>query len=539
MSAGQKSRRLATDDSSTPSAKKRRVSRIESSVGDLNELLEQALMTAKTLKLLSGDGPALQVARNLTTSLLDSLPADPTIKAIGYDAHKTSFDKQIKALDKHVRRDYDGYEIQGEMMEKIGKEILDWLPILWRAVSEDGADIKLVCQSLRLCSDAVNRLGNSESQAPFSDMMDNHKIKIMDSKDSKIYEQNSCEDMDGVLAWMWKEVLVISAALGNPTAAILADIQRLGITDDVLKRIRQTGEKTTPEGDSFWDGHWTRAMIDSGVRLCLARHQKQIDTFQQRPSLKLYNTLISKNAELQAPLLDSIRSNVFTTPPSIPSDVAAQIFVANASTADLLRLMESLQPLDSAQIIIAKYLSKQRSATNRAKALKVVEAALNQTKEQVWEELGEVFPQLDDATEWLEEKVEAFKANRQPKKVPGRSNRAPTIDDIVDRFVKRAGQYEDGEPGPLQRRGDPMDGYNSGDSDYEDQRDLREPDLRRPMENWVRLLAEWPDKSATEAIWGRLRFDQPLIVVAGAAEALAADYVQKSHFKLILTALKV
>lgn len=166
MSTGNKRRRTTAtansgDPSTTSDASKATLAR-------LNELLAEALTTAKAVKPGRGDGSAIKKARRLVNSLLKALPIDTTIQAIGYDAHKVSLDKSIKALQKDCKRNWkDGYEEQGEMMEEIGSEIVEWISDLWRLMVEDDADLTLIKQALILCSDTVDRIWACHSRLVF------------------------------------------------------------------------------------------------------------------------------------------------------------------------------------------------------------------------------------------------------------------------------------------------------------------------------------------------------------------------------------
>ncbi|KIJ44738.1 hypothetical protein M422DRAFT_30216 [Sphaerobolus stellatus SS14] len=77
---------------------------------------------------------------------------------------KVQLTEQINALYKHVRRDWDGWELQEEMMEEIVGDLCSWLPILWTVGVEDGVEMALIHKSLRLCYSIAGKLYDSNSK---------------------------------------------------------------------------------------------------------------------------------------------------------------------------------------------------------------------------------------------------------------------------------------------------------------------------------------------------------------------------------------
>jgi hypothetical protein len=164
------------------------------------------------------------------------------LKAIGYDTHKKSLDGAVKALIKDVNRNWkNGWEEQGEMMQEMAAEILEWLPTLWRTAVEDGHEFQLIRKSLLLCTDTCNAIANCNSRAEFGDM--DFEVTITDSENTIVYEETSA-DIDHTLAWMWRELLVAASAQGSATKAIESDINRLKIEHEVYNLIRTDGRKS-------------------------------------------------------------------------------------------------------------------------------------------------------------------------------------------------------------------------------------------------------------------------------------------------------
>jgi len=172
------------------------------------------------------------------------------LQAIGYDEHKESLEDSVKALNKSVKRDWkDGSEEQGEMMEEIAAEVLEWLPILWRTAVEDGLELPLIRKCLLLCTETINKVANCNSRSEFGDL--DFEVTITNSDDVKIYEETSA-GIEHTLAWMWKEILVMASAQGAPTKNIESDIERLNIKDDVYGFIRKDGGKSSSNSSNHF-----------------------------------------------------------------------------------------------------------------------------------------------------------------------------------------------------------------------------------------------------------------------------------------------
>lgn len=84
---------------------------------------------------------------------------------IDYNGHKASLDDQLKALQRHIKRDpHDGHEEQAEMMRDILQELAGWLPHLWTLGVHEGFDVDEVRKCLVLCCRIVDRTGSTSSR---------------------------------------------------------------------------------------------------------------------------------------------------------------------------------------------------------------------------------------------------------------------------------------------------------------------------------------------------------------------------------------
>lgn len=165
MSTGTKRRRTASDAGSKAPTTKGGAH--DAPLTRLNELLTDAITTAKAIKRARKDDPALQKAHKLANSLLKALPLSEVTapKDVGYNIHKGSLERGVRALEVHCRHDpIDGWEQQGEMMWDISGEIVKWLPELWGFMAEDEVDPELIRPALILCSNTVGSMSGCESR---------------------------------------------------------------------------------------------------------------------------------------------------------------------------------------------------------------------------------------------------------------------------------------------------------------------------------------------------------------------------------------
>lgn len=500
------------------------------------------------------------------------------IKAVGYDEHKKSLEDGVKALNKSVKRDWkNGWEEQGEMMGEIADEVLEWLPVLWRTAVEDGLELPLIRKCLLLCTETVNKVSNCNSRSEFCDM--DFEVTITNSDEVTIYEEASA-DIDHTLAWMWKEILITAATKGAPTKDIESDIERLKIKNDVYSFIRKDGgkssfnvdflalqflkctvhlvENTYYTGYEFWDAHWTTAMKKTASRLLVSRHAAHIASFKEAPSFRLYKRLVKESPDLKATLLEATRTAILPSSPSarptITYGAATDIFRSSSQTDDLARLLKTIPQYSSdttvgrAERTIIKSLSKQSAAKHHKTALDAIARGLNNARQNTLDEVKQAFPGFDEAYGWLEEQIDNKKLTH---KAPwgAKSYHAMTAIErkvdvqrqkYLDGFVQRAarGSDEYGYGGTVDDFDDPMDGMDSDDRDYEEQKNARCPDLVSAIGDWVAMLQEWPDKNKAAKVWDQVKQTDAegdlLFTVDGLAEALASRYVSLRTFILFI-----
>ncbi|KAH9475874.1 hypothetical protein JR316_0011434 [Psilocybe cubensis] len=522
-----KKRRYST--AGTPSTKTTSVSR-------LNELLADALFIAENIDPDELKGPDSRKAIKLARSILQALPVENFVKSIGYNDHKRSLNEKIRALQKHCKRDWkDGYERQSEMMSEISEEIVQWLPELWRVMAEEEADPELIRPSLVLCSTIVGDIWSCKSRAEYGDQR--FDINISGSSGESIYKVSG--GIGDMLVWMWRELLVISGSRKIAIDGILDDIEQFEKTDKVFGLLQQfpaNGEQ--PEGNKFWDKHWNQSMKDFSTQLCERQYQERIAEFQKSPTIGLYRRLVSQYPTLKKQLITFVRENAFSKYPAISYSDAAEIFMECKQTKALLRILDittySSTMSDTTLRAIVKYLSTQTSKEIRARGLKILEFGLKRAKDSVWNSIDEVFPGLDNATDWLEFELDDMyvtDSESDDGEEPGHPRRLKDetkLKPVLRKFANIASDYPDGEDGPLNRDSNPMKGYDSDDSDYEEAKQAISPNLAKGIQDWVALLGAWPDNAEKAEVWDKVKCSDmdPWIVIDGALEELANRYVE-------------
>ncbi|KAF9549274.1 hypothetical protein CPC08DRAFT_729380 [Agrocybe pediades] len=244
------------------------------SLSRLNQLMTEALKTAKAIQPSRSDGPAIKKAHALANSLLKAIPADITLKTIAFDEHKASFDAEVKALQRHCKRDYhDGYDEQTEMMEDLSKSIVEWLVELWELMQEPDMDLKVIEKCFVLCASTVDRIADCESRAEYTDL--DFKVKIVNDNGKVVYKGDS--SVNRTLGWLWRELLIIATTRGLPIKTMLASIERFRLTDEVYDLFRESHvARIDDDADmlkycKFWDGHWSDDMKAAAARVFAAK----------------------------------------------------------------------------------------------------------------------------------------------------------------------------------------------------------------------------------------------------------------------------
>jgi hypothetical protein len=299
-------------------------------------------------------------------------------------------------------------------------------------------------------------------------------------------------------------------------------------------------------GYDFWDAHWTLGMKDAASRLLNSQHAALIASFEKTPSSHLYKKLVAGSPDLKATLLQTTRTGIFSSKPTIGYCAAAEIFDASLQTKDLFRLLGALpqhssdHTLPRAEEIIIKHLSKRSSIPAHHKAaLDAIAQGLSRAKADTIDEVQQAFPGFDEAWEWLEEKIDNGQLTRKApegagsryKMEPAKRKLMEKRDKYIVEFVRRAarGSDEYGRGGTVDDWDDPMEGVDSDDSDYEEQKNARSPDLVKALTKWVVMLQEWPDKKKAEKVWDEVKEsdaeDISLFTVDDVAESLASRFV--------------
>lgn len=126
----------------------------------LHNLLTDALTTAKSLEVTPDNRAALQNVRKIALSLLGILPGgEIPIRDLKYELHRVSLKSLAKELKTNQKYDSeDEADEQGPLMERIMKEVVEWLPDIWLSMAEENEDMDLIRGCLNLCSSAANDL---------------------------------------------------------------------------------------------------------------------------------------------------------------------------------------------------------------------------------------------------------------------------------------------------------------------------------------------------------------------------------------------
>ncbi|KDQ53538.1 hypothetical protein JAAARDRAFT_197346 [Jaapia argillacea MUCL 33604] len=467
---------------------------------------------------------------------------------IDFEGHQASLEGGMKALLKHVKMDWDeGYEEQGEMMERIAGEVIAWLPALWCAAVENGMEIPQVHRCAVLCTDIIHQLSETNSRTIFTEIA--FDVKIQDSTGKIIYHDPSAS-LDHALCWFWRELALAAIAhksTEKTIRAIMSDIDHFEFVDDVETMLRTPGEDKNHDGYDFCDDHWIEDMRAAVPSLADLLTAARLASFEASPSVEMYEILVTQRPSLNPALLAATRARIFPEHgnPTISYGAASAIFQKASQTDDLIRLIDALPKFYRGPDVQAtrkgmiSYFAAQESPELRVKALAIIEDSLKTSKSDVWLEAQEAVPYLQEANDWLREHITSgtFPLDDGEHLTRQQANKR---DELVLKFVDiaRRGQFpaRDADAyafGDDYYEDDYVREVESEDSDYNELLDIRKPDLENGIRDWVGVLLDWPDREEAAAVWDVVRTKErdgaedvliPFWDVEGIAEALAGRF---------------
>ncbi|KAF9549277.1 hypothetical protein CPC08DRAFT_338438 [Agrocybe pediades] len=141
-------------------------------------------------------------------------------------------------------------------------KITEWFGQLWLLMQIEYIDMEAIEKAVVLGSGTVDTIKRCDMQIEFEYM--DHAVRILDAEGETVYEQEY-GSIDLTLAWMWRELLVLSASRNFPIHSILKNIDRFDLLEEVFKIMPQKyeGEEENEDEDEewereeedFWHGH--------------------------------------------------------------------------------------------------------------------------------------------------------------------------------------------------------------------------------------------------------------------------------------------
>ncbi|KIJ41162.1 hypothetical protein M422DRAFT_31796 [Sphaerobolus stellatus SS14] len=283
------------------------------------------------------------------------------IGTVNYEGMKVQLTEQINALYKHVRRDWDGWELQEEMMDEIVGDLCSWLPILWTVGVEDGVEMALIHKSLRLCYSIAGKLYDSNSKSDFGDR-DCQDVTILDEDEKKVYY--SCGGLYTTIAWVWGELPL--------SVLMIDDIKDLGFMKDAEQFLRDDVETKPLNGDPFYDEHWNEKFWNVAIQLKKLVVDRRLLEFEANPSYSVFRRERQK---------------------------------------DILKLVEIMdrKPHQTAEFGRVKrdvVLHPMKQPRYRPQSRRMLEASILSRETVILEEMHEAFPDLDEGYDFIQEKID-------------------------------------------------------------------------------------------------------------------------------------
>ncbi|KAF9549280.1 hypothetical protein CPC08DRAFT_769111 [Agrocybe pediades] len=274
MARGNKRRRIDASSSST-TLRSNSVNVEKPSLTRLNELISEAVQIAKAIQpVFHEDWLLIKEAHILKDSLLKALPVDST--DIKYEEHEPSIRKDVQELEFLNSRPGENETIE-YLISKLAERLNQWLAHIWRCMQhEDLVDMNLVEKSFVLCSEGLEVILDCCAREECT-LCTMHHTTVVDAGGKVVYDEYYGRLIHN-MAWMWRELLVVSTSRNLPTHSIIKNIRRFRLLEDVLNLLRRQYDEDAEaeendEGYGFWDGHWTNAMkvAATDVLSCLVR----------------------------------------------------------------------------------------------------------------------------------------------------------------------------------------------------------------------------------------------------------------------------
>ncbi|KAF4568537.1 hypothetical protein EYR36_010549 [Pleurotus pulmonarius] len=489
------SRPAANGKGATRPAKRRRVAntdaedeKSDATLAMLNALLEGVLILAKEVGHVSAAGMAAsRRARNLMTSISDTLPVDPAIQTLDFDSHRKFIGSVLEKLKKVCGADCDedsDLQDQWDYMREISEDIAQWLPNIWDVLA--GGDLFLARSCIVCCAEAVKSIRNAGTAADYGD----HYTDVWVVDDDG--EGMSWSHVSDALTWFWRELLIKAATrkADSLSSIIYADLQTFDETDDVF------GLMKVPDNDirrrKRFNEHWTPEMHETSEKLILQRQNALVEEFMGKPTLKLYRKIATK--PLEPALVERIREALVPPRSLAPLEDAVEILMKNDLFDDILLLVPRVDRRDSKLLCrIAEALSIARSRKEEygIEAVKLIKEGLTSARTVVMNEITEVFPGLDVASGWLQDEVYPKYDPEVLQKDPEQLDKdiAQEVERILDNFVKQA----DGSSFGFR-----WETFHSAD----DEASI----LSQPILDCSQALLEWPHRVEAEEVWSAVRW---------------------------------
>jgi len=226
-------------------------------------------------------------------------------------------------------------------------------------------------------------------------------------------------------------------------------------------------------------------------------------------------------------MLETARSHFFDEHQGTVSWTSAvNIFKDAGSTDDILKVVDiiggGMCTPDSTKAKKEAILYLMDQEKYRLNALEVLKASILASEEEILDSMHDAFPGLDEAYEYLEEKIEdgKFSEKEQPS-----SKSSVRREKILEKFISIARNGAEEDHVEDYRWEQQYNGLNEGDSDYEEMRDAICPDLGGVFDSWMDVLHRWSDKEEANTLRKTLKGADLFYTVDGLADALADRYV--------------
>lgn len=287
------------------------------------------------------------------------------------------------------------------------------------------------------------------------------------------------------------------------------------------------------EGYPFVDEHWSTEARHAATEIKSIIQNRRISAFEKQPTFVVFNSLIAGAPELEEALVETARKHFFRREKTISWNSATKIFIHAHASADVMKVIDELDttnspPYEATQAMRAAVSHLVHQGDEYRTRMRVhVEYGISISQTAMWNLLESLYPNLEEAFDYLEEKITSKKLSKRVRRGSGYQIIDRQRENILIKFRSIARR---GGPGDPDYDSEEYDGYENDEVGYNRSRhegsDYKFPKIAEALDKWLEILNKWPNETEAKDIRAKLKatnLKHPLFFsVDGISEILAS-----------------